>query len=54
VSGKATILTGLELLIVCARGGVILYSAAFWDLLLQPEEKVGIWKRRKLWLPDDF
>jgi hypothetical protein len=26
VSGKATILTGLELLIVCARGGVILYS----------------------------
>jgi hypothetical protein len=54
VSGKATISTGLALPIVCARGGVILYSAAFWDLLLQPEEKAGIWKRRGLWPPDDF
>src|SRR5580704_5187951 len=54
VSGKATISAGLELLIVCTRGGVILYSPAFWDLLLQPEEKAGIWKRRGLWPPDDF
>jgi hypothetical protein len=53
-SGKATISAGSNSLSFAPAAVSFLYSAAYWDLLLQSEEKAGIWKRRKLWLPDDF